>query len=282
MKYQVLLLVAIMFLVLVQGDVYGGYVTEDLYAYWSFDQSTISGKVIKDLVGNSDGTINGEPKIVSGKYKEAIEFDGDDDYVELTVLKGFGSHLGNFSMDFWLKTGDTPDWTTLFKTLTDGNSMGWAIDLNRSAKPGFALAKGVTHFYVRDKNGKHLPAEIDAPIYDNQWHHIAWVVEDAKSNTGKIYIDGEAQEVVYGDVKTPTDYADFQHPVYLGAANNRAKIERFCPATVDEFRLYTKALTEQEILQNLATGAAVESSGKLSIVWGKLKRITNYELRITN
>jgi len=268
MKYKILLLVAIVSLAfVVQGEVYGSYVTKDLYAYWPFDQST----TVKDIAGNSDGKIIGEPQIVPGKYGQAIEFDGKDDYVDLTVLKGFGSHLGTFSVDFWLKTGDTPDWTTLFKTLTDGSSMGWAIDLNRSAKPGFALAKGVTHFYVRDESGKHLPAEINAPIYDNKWHHIGWVVEDASSNTCKIYIDGKEEEVEYGDVKTPTDYVDFQHPVYLGTANNRGNLERFCPATVDEFRIYTRALTEVEIQQNLESGAAVESSGKLSVMWGELK-----------
>jgi len=272
MKYLVLLFVAVISLTFVQGGACGGYVTKDLYAYWSFDRSTINGKTIKDIAGKSDGAINGSPKVVTGKYSEAIEFDGKEgNYLEITILEGFGSHLGTFSIDFWIKTGSTPDWTTLFKTLTDGLSMGWAIDLNRSAKPGFAYAKGVTHFYVRDENGKHLPAEIDTPIYDNAWHHIAWVVEEAKSNTCKIYIDGEAQEVVYGDVQAPEDFVDFQHPVYLGAANNRGNIERFCPATVDEFRIYTRALTEQEILQNLASGAAVESSGKLPVLWGELK-----------
>lgn len=271
MKYQVLLLVAILSIAFAPGEVYGSYVTKDLYAYWSFDQSTVTGDTIEDIAGNNDAKINGAPNIVPGKYMGAIEFDGQDDYVSLTILKGFGSHLGTFSLDFWLKTGDTPDWTTLFKTLTDGNSMGWAIDLNRSAKPGFALAKGVTHFYVRDKSGKHLPAEINAPIYDNKWHHIGWVVEDASSNTVKIYIDGKVQTVEYGDVKTPTEYADFQHPVYLGTANNRGNLERFAPAVVDEFRLYTRALTEGEIQQNMASGAAVESSGKLPVVWGELK-----------
>jgi len=48
-------------------------------------------------------------------------------------------------------------------------------------------------------------------------------------------------------------------------------MERFCPAIVDEFRIYTKALTEQEIMQNLSTGAAVEINDKLTITWGMLK-----------
>ena len=149
--------------------------------------------------------------------------------------------------------------------------MGWAIDLNRSALPGFASAEGITHFYVRDENNKQLPAEIDADIYDSKWHHIGWVVEDASSNTCKIYIDGKEQEVVYGDASAPEDFIEFQHPVVLGAGNNRSNIGWFCPTAVDEFRIYTKALTEQEILRNFESGAAVESFGKLSVKWGRLK-----------
>ena len=59
--------------------------------------------------------------------------------------------------------------------------------------------------------------------------------------------------------------------MYLGAANNRGNIERFCPASVDEFRIYTRALTEQEVLQNMGSGAAVESVAKLTTTWGKIK-----------
>ena len=57
----------------------------------------------------------------------------------------------------------------------------------------------------------------------------------------------------------------------LVAANNRGNIERFCPASVDEFRIYNRALTEQEVLQNMGSGAAVESAGKLTTTWGKVK-----------
>jgi len=271
MKYLAVLFMVMLLVTFVTSETYGAYVTRDLYAYWSFDQSTVSGKTVADIAGSSDGTINGAPKIVPGKFGEAIQFDGDDDYLEITILEGFGSVLGTFSTDFWLKANITPDWTTLFKTLTDGLSMAWAVDLNRTAKPAWAYAEGNTHFYMRDETGKALAPEIQTNIYDGSWHHIAWVVENAESNTCKVYVDGEEQELIYAYEQTPVGYIDFQHPMYLGAANNRGVIERFCPAVVDEFRIYTGALTEQEILQNMASGAAVESLNKLPVLWGRLK-----------
>ena len=70
---------------------------------------------------------------------------------------------------------------------------------------------------------------------------------------------------------SPQGFVDFMHPVYLGAANNRGNIERFCPTLVDEFRFYTRALKENEIAQNMESGAAVDGHGKLSVTWGELK-----------
>ncbi len=271
MRYKLLFIISMVMITTYLSLTQAGMVMDGLIANWSFDAATSGGNTVKDLAGNYDATKKGDPKTVPGKFNEAIEFNGKDNYLELTTLKGFGSKLGTFSIDFWLKTPSTPDWTTLFKTLTDGASMGWAVDLNRTAQPGFAYAKGNTHFYVRDADNKQLPSEITENIYDNAWHHIGWVVEDASSNTGVIYIDGKAVPVAYGAVQTPVRYEDFQHPVYLGAANNRGNIERFCPAVVDEFRIYNKALNANQILQNMSSGAAVESVGKLSVTWGLLK-----------
>ncbi|MBD3184629.1 hypothetical protein GF312_20280 [Candidatus Poribacteria bacterium] len=274
MKYLHIFYTIILLLIIVQFQAQAGYATKDLFAYWPFDQSTITGKIVQDIAGNNNVAINGNVEVVQGRYAEAVEFDGDEgNYIELGVLEGFGSNLGNFSMDFWIKTEITPDWTTLFKTLTDGLSMAWAVDLNRTAVGGWAYAEGNTHFYIRDETGKALAPEIQADIYDGAWHHIAWVIENAENNECRIWVDGTEQELVYAYTETPVGYVDFQHPAYLGAANNRGNIERFCPAAVDELRLYTAALTEDEVIQNMETGAAVDAVGKLSTVWGSIKKI---------
>jgi len=251
--------------------IYADMVRDSLIANWSFDRSTVIGETIKDLTGNYDAKMIGKPNIIAGKYGEAIEFNGKDNYLSLTTLKGFGSHLNNFSIDFWIKTVSTQDWTTLFKTLTDGLSMAWAIDLNRTAKPAWAYSKGTTHFYIRDKNGKAFAAEIKADIYDNSWHHIAWVVKDASSNNCLIYVDGKPKEIEYTYTDTPLEYVDFQYPVYLGSANNRGNVERFSPSAVDEFRIYTKALTENEVLNNMISASPVFNLGKLASKWGRIK-----------
>ena len=53
-------------------------VTDGLVSYWTLDRVDIDGETVKDVWGNNDGIIAGDPKIVEGKIGQALEFDGDD------------------------------------------------------------------------------------------------------------------------------------------------------------------------------------------------------------
>jgi len=250
-----------------------GIVQDGLVANWSFDQSTVVGDTVNDLASNYNITMKDNPKIVPGRHGEAIEFDGTKSYVELTKMEGFGPQLNTFSLDFWIKTPKTEDWTTLFKTLNDGVTTGIGIDLNRTAKPSWLYLEGNTHFYVRGESGNALAPEIQADIYDDKWHHIAWVVEDTANNITQVYVDGKPEEMVMVYEQNPDTFVDFTFPVYLGAANNRGNIECFCPAVVDEFRFYTKGLSEAEVIRNMESGAAVDAYNKLPYKWGEIKSL---------
>jgi hypothetical protein len=49
-----------------------------LVSYWNFNKGNIQGETVKDVWGENDGTIKGDPKTVEGKFGEALEFGGDD------------------------------------------------------------------------------------------------------------------------------------------------------------------------------------------------------------
>ena len=44
-------------------------VTDGLVSYWTFDRHNIVGRTIKDVWGENDGTIVGNPKVVKGKLQ---------------------------------------------------------------------------------------------------------------------------------------------------------------------------------------------------------------------
>ena len=69
-------------------------VTDGLVSYWTFDRKYITNKTVKDVWGNNNGTLIGNPKVVHGQVGEALEFDGIDDFVNLTTLGDFGGQMG--------------------------------------------------------------------------------------------------------------------------------------------------------------------------------------------
>ena len=259
---------------------YSGYtapvVTDGLVSYWTFDQKDVAGGTVKDVWGENDGKIVGAPKVVGGKVGDALEFDGSDDYVNLTNLGNFGEQVASSTFEAWVKTSFKKDWTTLFKVLDQGCNMAWAIDVNRSAKAGFPFAEDIVHYYVRQKSAagcNAIAVEIEFPLSDGKWHHIVFAIEDAGKSEVSIYMDGEPQEVIVGSAKDLDTFVPFVEPVYIGAANNRGKVERHFPGLIDEVRIYDRPLTADEVTQNFESkiGMSVQAAEKLSVVWGALK-----------
>ena len=251
-------------------------VTDGLVSYWTFDEKDIAENTVEDVWGNNNGTIVGDPNVVNGKVGDALEFDGTDDYINLTNLGDFGSKIGMSTFEAWVKTDFKQDWTTLFKVLDQGCSMAWAIDVNRSAKAGFLLAQNIVHYYVRQQAAAcmDIAVEIEFELSDGNWHHIAFVVEDAGNTKINIYMDGQPQDVVIGKGNKLDNFVPFVEPVYIGAANNRGKVERHFPGVIDEVRIYDRPLTVDEVTRNFESkvGLSVEPDDKLPLVWGSIKR----------
>ena len=251
-------------------------VTDGLVSYWTFDQKDVAGGTVKDVWGENDGKIVGTPKVVGGKVGDALEFDGSDDYVNLTNLGNFGEQVASSTFEAWVKTSFKKDWTTLFKVLDQGCNMAWAIDVNRSAKAGFPFAEDIVHYYVRQKSAagcNAIAVEIEFPLSDGKWHHVVFAIEDAGKSEVSIYMDGEPQEVIVGSAKDLDTFVPFVEPVYIGAANNRGKVERHFPGLIDEVRIYDRPLTADEVTRNFESkiGLSVQAAKKLSVVWGALK-----------
>ncbi len=51
---------------------------DGVVGFWSFDDGTINGKNVKDVLGGNDGVLEGGPKQVKGKVGKALEFDGQN------------------------------------------------------------------------------------------------------------------------------------------------------------------------------------------------------------
>ena len=267
---------------------YNGYtelvVTDGLVSYWTFDRQDIAGDIAEDVWGENDGTIVGTPKVVAGQVKDALEFDGSDDYMNLTNLGDFGSQMGTSTFEAWIKTSFKEDWTTLFKVIDRDCSMGWGLDLNASSHfDQIVFKKDAISRYMRHKLGengcKSTTSGTPVSIFDGKWHHIVHVNDTYVDKAGlelreqPLYIDGKLHPPGLSIVTALDTFIPFMEAVYLGAGNNRGKAEGFFRGIVDEVRIYNRPLTDAEVFQNFRSkiGLSVEPAQKLPTVWGALK-----------
>jgi len=214
----------------------------------SFDEGSVSGDTVTDIGGRgNNATLNGGAKVVSnGKYGNAIEFDGTDDYIEVEV----DVPEKNFTMALWIKT-DSPD-VGVYSVL-DGPAGDGGHD---------------RHFYIQDGNICFRVWQgagwcTTTQVSDGQWHHIALSVASGEGQT--VYVDG--QEVATFDY----DHSDFdwQKRVWIGFSNDAAN--QYFKGLIDEAIYYSAPLSAAELAGMIT---AIQPAGKLTATWSSIK--TNY------
>ncbi|MHC4728801.1 MAG: hypothetical protein ACYS17_16410, partial [Planctomycetota bacterium] len=76
-----------------------------LAAWWKLDDEG-TGTVIDSSGNGYHGTIHGDPQFVTGLFDEALEFDGEGDYVVIDDYKGIvgdGTNTPAFSITAWIR-----------------------------------------------------------------------------------------------------------------------------------------------------------------------------------
>ena len=258
-------------------------VTDGLVSYWSFDKVHIINRTAKDVWGDNNGTIRGNPKIVSGKIGEALEFDGVSDFVNLTTLGDSGRWLGTSSFEAWIKTTNQKDWMTLINT-HDDECPNWGIELNGiNIRNKFEINEGSLHYYFNFEGPigcDGAGSTMSAGIFDGDWHHIVYTVDytinEGVGGSGKIviYIDGVPGSTSNHGFGGNRVLLPFTAPVHLGARKFPGKAHGHFIGMIDEVRFYDRPLTADEVIQNFQSTEPynVAPKGKLSTIWATLKR----------
>ena len=253
------------------------HVTDGLVSYWTFDKSNISGKKIEDVWGDNNATIKGNPKVVTGQIGEALEFDGSEDYVNLTNLGDFGSQMGSSTFEAWIKVGHKVDWMVLFG-VRDKKCMRWIFNIHSGERRVEDLIQHSIAFKAGEHGCQGFSA-LDRPIKisDGKWHHIVYIIEIVKKEGAAIaetlqrhiYVDGKTLSSSAAPVRSPGIFVPFVKPVYLGAGDN----QNFFKGSIDEVRIYNRSLTEAEVVQNFESrkGFSVQPKHKLPIAWATIK-----------
>ena len=206
-----------------------------LVGWWTLDET--SGLTAADSSGyGNDGILIGMTgtEWTAGILDGALGFDGSEQYVDF----GNPKHLqltGEVTISAWAK----------MEPANDGVYMGIAGKMGDTtgANRGFVLVRHSSNVFrlwvVTD--GGFNGASSDVTYNDTDWHHLVGV---ASNNTGSLYVDGVKQAIeAEGELQDSGDYA-FISRQYDDASNSG----RFWNGTVDDVRIYYRALSEQEIL----------------------------------
>ncbi len=201
----------------------------DLVGWWKLEDEK-SGLAVDYSGSDNYGTIQGA-QWVEGIFGDALQFSGAQ-RVDLPpgLVK---SKLG--SVTCWVKTTQTSTGTIFYSNaVTAGNGYGGENELHLNVDTNQA------RFYIEGGNSD-VSVWSGTPINNGDWQHVA-VVWDAK--TAVLYLNGAkvAQAGNTGNDFTAAGMTRFGQP---------AAAERFYNGVLDDVRLFSKALSADEVAQTM-------------------------------
>jgi hypothetical protein len=201
---------------------------QNLVAYYPFNGNA------NDESGNANhGTVNGATLTTDrfGSLNSAYYFDGATNYISILNNPNINVQAGaSYSISFWAKHDAQ-------------NNAKYMISKYKgsSGEQSYAIGTGSIgdsySWYEFSPGGIESRGSID--LNDNQWHQITSVFKSGESVS--IYVDGEL---------------DIQHPItHTGSISNLrnltigcgSNIAQFYKGSIDDVKIYNKALTVEEI-----------------------------------
>jgi hypothetical protein len=233
-------------------------VTDGLISYWPLDQDTVQGKTVKDVWGENDGTLAGNPKVEGGKVGGALKVGGGDS-VDIPGTKSLNfAKKEAMTVMAWINAGsDEPVQGVVAgccgTIVAQRDANGWALRYD-GRNPGQEM-----EFIVQP--GWQGDGGFGAPRFKKgEWHHLTGVVDRTKL---LLYVDGEfLLEMPYaGPMVGDSSETEIGHAGDGGFVG-----------LIDEVAIYSKALSAKEVKQSFqAQGLAVAPAGKLATRWGEIK-----------
>lgn len=210
-------------------------VTSGLVARWKFDET--SGTSAADSTGNGHtGTLNGGPtwQSSSGKLDGSLQFDGVNDYVDagkITEISGASAA----TITGWMYRSSTSETAEFGQYLASNRFLiVWSND-------------GLV--YNQAENGAD-----SYPFYANSstgWHHFALVFDGSQSSWSRVtaYFDGQAQTLTPGGTAPSSTLASGASQPAFRFGLDYLISNRFYGGSLDDVRVYSRALSASEILQ---------------------------------
>ena len=230
--------------VIILSNTASGDIESNLVAYYDFESvPDAKGSLILDKSGNGhfgicrqDQSTTKKPTIVEGPsgLGDALYFDGNF-YVHIANHADFNI-TDCITISLWFKADqfDT-EWQTMFSR----GDWSWRLSRNASTDAACFHLSGFTG----EENIYGSWGAIN--VNDGQWHYIVGVW-DGSGNATKMWIDGIRDDAM-DDILTGSISTSGDDPVTIGAQITEGQLRRKWKGSIDEVRLYNRALSDSDV-----------------------------------
>ena len=219
-------LISLTSLVLVLSITITSTTEAELVGWWRFDEG--SGTVANDSSGNgNNGIFNGDPQWVVGYFGSALEFDGNDDWLDCGSDPSLD--LTTWTIAFWLKVNQNKNYNGF---IIKGND----ADENYEV---LGFEDGSFHFPIQHTDGSRTYVNTDAGvIVPDEWAHFAYSYDSSQGR--RMYKNGE---LIFQDTESGIPQASTTSL----AIGNEQPMSRYTNGAMDDIRIYNRALSAAEI-----------------------------------
>jgi hypothetical protein len=205
-------------------------------ANWKLDETR--GNIAFDSSGSGyDGMVYGNPQWQpnAGQIDGALSFDGNNDYVELSI-GSLINELTNCTFMTWVDFSNAGgSWQRIF-------DFGTGTEVNMFLTPRTDI-NGPLRFAITI-SGNFNEDQTTAPTtLPSGWHHVA-VTINPDNNTHLLYIDGKVVAKNTAARYTPSDLGNTKQN-WLGRSQYPA--DGYFSGALDDFRIYDSTLNQMQI-----------------------------------
>ena len=198
----------------------------DLSGSWHFDENT--GTTTNDESDyNNTGTLTNSPTWTTGKFSSALSFDGVNDYVNFASVPT--TVIDNWSMEAWINPANLNQLGLAVSNAYDNGvtGNGYTFGVGNGAGGAGNKLQGLLSGVAWLDSGYTFPNA-------NQWYHVVML---RTSGVTKFYVNG---------IQTPNTFATTPTTPTQFRVGSQTGI-RFFNGTIDEVKIYNKALSASEI-----------------------------------
>jgi len=215
-----------------------------------------SGTIVDYSGMGNDGTVSGVVYGVDGKLNTALDFDGTSDYVSMgldALAPDLEGCLG-VTLSTWIKPDSLEDGGPTSRNNIADIQMDYSESMDKSIiylalrYGGNIWCGGRSH-----PDDSFQSVETTDTVVVGEWQHVVGVLDFAND---KIYVYYNGEKVDEGDVIFGYDFLESGTPAEVDVIGSNSHLATyFFDGVIDEFAVWNRSLSEEEIIDVYKRGA---------------------------